>query len=105
MSKACGAFLLGDFHHLCYDEWSGKACADGVFAFVERIRLNRGKNVVFSEFRSGINRKVLQNSEFLGFLLNFLQVLLLPDVDCYGYDLGFMFFLEPFDEYGCVQSA
>jgi hypothetical protein len=45
------------------------------------------------------------DSEFLGFLLDFLQVFLLPDVDGYGDDLGFVFFLEPLDEDGRVQSA
>ena len=48
---------------------------------------------------------MFEDAEFLGFLLDFLQVFLLPDVDGYCYDLGFVFFLEPLDEDGRVQSA
>jgi hypothetical protein len=48
---------------------------------------------------------MFEHAEFLGFLLDFLQVFLLPDVDGYGDDLGFVLFLEPFNEDGRVQSA
>jgi len=48
---------------------------------------------------------MFENFEFLGFRLDFLQVLLLPDIDGYGYDLCVVFFLEPLDENGCIQSA
>ena len=48
---------------------------------------------------------MFEDAEFFGFLLDLLQVFLLSDVDGYGYDLGFVFFLEPLDEDGSVQSA
>jgi hypothetical protein len=48
---------------------------------------------------------VLEDTEFLGFRLNLLQVFLLSDVNGYGYDFGFVFFLEPLYEDGRVQSA
>jgi hypothetical protein len=97
VSEACGAFFLRDFHHLRHDERSGQACADWVFAFVKCVRLYRGENVVLREFLSGVDGVVFEDVEFFGFCLDFFQVLLLPDVDGYGYDFGFVFFLEPFD--------
>jgi hypothetical protein len=45
---------------------------------------------------------VVEDSEFLSFLLDFLEVFLLSNVNGYGDDLGVVFFLEPFDEDGGV---
>jgi hypothetical protein len=94
--------LLRDFHHLRHDERSGQAGADWIFAFVKRIRLNRGENIVLREFLSCVDGVVFEDAEFFGFRLDFLQVLLLPDIDGYGDDLGVVFFLEPLDEDGRV---
>jgi hypothetical protein len=45
---------------------------------------------------------MFEDAEFLSFLLNLLQVFLLSDIDGDGYDLGFVFFLEPLNEDGRV---
>jgi hypothetical protein len=45
---------------------------------------------------------VFEHAEFLGFRLDFFQVFLLSNVNGYGYDLGAVFFLEPFDENGRI---
>jgi hypothetical protein len=105
VSEARGAFFLGDFDHLGDDERSGQAGANWVFAFVERVRFYGWENVVLGEFFSGVDGAMFEHAEFLGFLLDFLQVFLLPDVYGYCDDLGFVFFLEPFNEDGRVQSA
>jgi hypothetical protein len=103
--EACGAFFLGDFHHLGGYERSAEAGAYGVFAFVEGVGFDGWKNVVLRKLVFGIYGVVLECAEFFGFFFRGFEVLVLSDVYGYCDDVGFVFFLKPLDEDRGVESA
>jgi len=105
MSEAGCALFLGNLNHFRHNQRARKTRTYRILSLVERVCFDGWKNIVSCEFFSGVDRVVFENSEFASFPLDFFQVFLLPNVDCDGYDLGLVFFLEPLDEYGCVESA
>jgi hypothetical protein len=48
---------------------------------------------------------MLECAEFFGFFLCGFEIFLLPNVYGYCDDVGFVFFLQPLDEDGGVESA
>jgi hypothetical protein len=103
--EACGAFFLGDLHHLRGNQRATEAGAYGVFAFVEGVGFDGGENVVLGELVLGVYGVVFECAKFLGFIFSGFEVFLLSDVDGYCDDVGVVFFLKPLDEDGGVESA
>ncbi len=95
-----------DSNHPLGDQRPGDGSAYRILAFVQCVRLYRGKNVILDELLPGVNAVSLYRADFLCLFLYRLQVFLtLPDLKRQGYDLGIIFFLEPLYRNAGVKTA